>query len=129
MALKWEELQVPFTISVDNPTDLHLAAIRNELRNFQGFNWQNWVGAANYALQVKRNDDALEFADAAVNRQFIGVENFQTLSTLARAQDGRQDAGSGRARDQAVPRRRPDACTIAARSWPRERREARKCSN
>jgi hypothetical protein len=87
VALKWEELQVPITITVDNTTDLHLAAIREELRNFQGFNWQNWQAAANYALQVKRNDEALEFADAAVNRQFIGVENFQTLSTLARAQE------------------------------------------
>jgi hypothetical protein len=99
LALKWEELQVPFTISVDNPTDLHLAAIRNELRNFQGFNWQNWMNAANYALQVKRNDDALEFADAAVNRQFIGVENFQTLSTLARAQEA-----AGKTAEAAVTR-------------------------
>lgn len=87
VALKWEELQVPFTITVDNATDLHMAAIRNELRNFQGFNWQNWVAAANYAMQVKRNDDAVAFAEAAVSRQFVGVENFQTLSVLARAQE------------------------------------------
>jgi tetratricopeptide (TPR) repeat protein len=86
-ALKWEELQVPFTITVDNAVDLHLARIREELRNFQGFNWQNWIAAANYALQVKRTDDALEFADAAVNRQFVGTENFQTLTVLARAQE------------------------------------------
>src|SRR5687767_9216310 len=56
-ALKWEELQVPFTITVDNAVDLHLARIREELRNFQGFNWQNWIAAANYALQVKRTDE------------------------------------------------------------------------
>jgi len=87
VALKWEELQVPITISVDNATDLHLARIREELRNFHGFNWQNWRAAANYALQVKRTSDALEFADAAVNRQFVGVENFQTLNTLAQAQE------------------------------------------
>jgi hypothetical protein len=68
VALKWEELQIPITISVENATDLHMARIREELRNFQGFNWQNWVSAAQYALQVKRTDDALEFADAAVNR-------------------------------------------------------------
>ncbi len=86
-ALKWEELQVPFTITVDNAVDLHLARIREELRNFQGFNWQNWIAAANYALQVKRTDDALEFADVAVNRQFVGTENFQTLTVLARAQE------------------------------------------
>lgn len=87
VALKWEELQVPINITVDNATDLHLAQIRNELRNFQGFNWQNWVSAARYAMNAKRTNDALEFAEAAVNRQFIGVENFQTLSMLAQVQE------------------------------------------
>lgn len=87
VALKWEELQVPFTISVENATDLHMTRIRDELRNFQGFNWQNWVAASQYALQVKRPNDALEFADAAINRTFVGVENFQTLNTLAQAQE------------------------------------------
>lgn len=99
VALKWEELQVPITISVDNATDLHLARIRDELRNFQGFNWQNWLAAANYAMQAKRNDDALEFADAAVNRAGIGVENFQTLNVLARAQEA-----AGKTADAAATR-------------------------
>ncbi len=101
VALKWEELQVPITISVDNATDLHLARIREELRNFQGFNWQNWRSAAQYALQVKRPNDALEFADAAVNRMFVGVENFQTLSTLAQAQEA-----AGKTADAATTRQR-----------------------
>jgi hypothetical protein len=101
VALKWEELQVPITISVDNATDLHMAAVRDELRNFQGFNWQNWVGAAQYAMQVKRTSDALEFADAAVNRQFIGVENFETLNTLAQAQEA-----AGKTADAATTRQR-----------------------
>jgi len=101
VALKWEELQVPITISVENATDLHLARIRDELRNFQGFNWQNWRAAAQYALQVKRTNDALEFADAAVNRQFIGVENFQTLDTLAQAQEA-----AGKTADAAATRQR-----------------------
>jgi Protein of unknown function (DUF2911) len=87
VALKWEELQVPFTVTVDNIADLHLAAIRDELRNNTGFNWQNWVQAAQYALQAKRPNEALEFAEVAVNRQFVGQENFQTLSTLATAQE------------------------------------------
>jgi len=86
VALKWEELQVPFTISVDDATALHLAKIRDELRNSQGFTWTNWVQAAQYALQAKRSNEALEFAEAAVGRQFIGQENFQTLNTLASAQ-------------------------------------------
>ena len=87
VALKWEDIQLPWTIKVDNVTDLYLSQIRNELRSSPGFNWQNWVAAANYALQAKRPNDALEFADVAVNRQFVGQENFQTLNILASAQE------------------------------------------
>jgi hypothetical protein len=86
VALKWEELQVPFTISVDSPTDLYLAQIRQELRNYPGFTWSAWQQAAQYALQAKRPNDALEFAQTAVSRPFVGQENFQTLNTLAAAQ-------------------------------------------
>jgi hypothetical protein len=87
VALKWEDLQIPFTIKVGNPADLYLAKVHEELRNSQGFSWQNWTQAAQYALQQKRFNDALEFAEVAVNRQFVGNENFQTLSTLAQAQE------------------------------------------
>lgn len=86
-ALKWEDIQIPWTISVDNATDVYLSRIREELRNDNGFAWQNWIGAAQYALQVKRPNDALEFAEAAVSRTFVGQENFQTLNTLATAQE------------------------------------------
>lgn len=86
-AMKWEDLQVPWTITVDNPTDLYLARIREELRDSNGFTWQNWVAAAQYALVAKRPNDALFFAERAVNFTFVGQENFQTLSTLANAQD------------------------------------------
>lgn len=87
VALKWEELQVPFTISVDDPTSLHIARIREELRDYKGFNSQNWLAAAQYALQAKRVDDALYFAEQAVHFRGIGQENFQTLNTLATAQE------------------------------------------
>lgn len=87
VALKWEDLQLPWTISVDDPEGLYIARIREELRNDTGFQWENWVAAAQFALQAKRPDDALEFADRAVNFRFIGQENFQTLNTLAMAQE------------------------------------------
>lgn len=87
VALKWEDLQIPWTISVDGMTDLYLGRIREELHNNNGFAWQNWIAAAQYALASKRPNDALEFADRAVNMQFVGQENFRTLSTLADAQE------------------------------------------
>jgi hypothetical protein len=103
VALKWEELQVPFTISVDDATSLHLAKIRDELRNFQGFTWQNWNAAANYALTAKRPNDALEFATVATSRPGIGVENFQTLSMLANAQEAAgKTAEAAATRDKAL---------------------------
>ena len=86
IALKLEELQVPFTIAVDNATDLHLAAIRNDLRSDLGFFWPHWLTAAEYALRANRPEAALEFADAAVNRPFMGQQNVRTLMTLAMAQ-------------------------------------------
>lgn len=89
VALKWEDLQVPLTITVPNITDVYLAQMRKELRSSPGFQWQNWVAAARYALNNKRADEALEFAQAAVGRQFIGQENFQTLSVLADAQEAK----------------------------------------
>jgi hypothetical protein len=87
VALQWEDLQVPFTISVDDIASLHLAAVRAELRNDTGFYWQNWVNAAQYALRVNHPKDAVEFADTALNGKFLGQENFQTLNTLATAQE------------------------------------------
>jgi hypothetical protein len=103
VALKWEDLEVPWNINVDNMTDLYLAAIRNDLRNNIGFDWQPWVSAAQYALQQKRPNDALEFADAAVHRRFIGEENFRTLSTLAMAQEAAgKTADAATTRDKAL---------------------------
>ncbi len=87
VALKWEELELPWTIAVDDATDLYVARIREELRNNNGFTWQSWVAAAQYALQAGRPNDALEFAERAVSFTFIGQENFQTLSMLATAQE------------------------------------------
>lgn len=95
VALKWEDLQVPFTISVDNIADLYLAEIRDELRSSPGFSWQNRAAAAQYALQNNRNlEEALTWAEQAATPGFTGQENFVTLTTLADLQ-----AANGKAED------------------------------
>ena len=115
VALKWEDVQVPWTIKVDNVTDLYLATIHEELRSSPGFNWQNWVAAANYALQAKRTAEALEFANAAVNRQFVGQENFQTLNILASAQEAAGRTAEAQAtREKAINHRSAGAFEIHA---------------
>ncbi|MBW8874129.1 MAG: DUF2911 domain-containing protein [Acidobacteria bacterium] len=87
-ALKWEDLQLPFTITVEHPDDLYVENIRRELRTNPGFNYQNWDAAANYTLQNKTHlDDGLRWAEAAAHAPGIGLENFNTLSVLAQLQE------------------------------------------
>lgn len=118
-ALKWEDLQIPWTIQVDDVTGLYLTKIRQELRDSPGFNSQNWVAAAQYALQAKRPSDALELADAAVNRTFIGEANFQTLNTLAMAQEA-----AGKTADATATRERamnhPTATAVDLHQYGRQ---------
>ena len=45
-ALAWEELRIPFTITVDDMPGLYIENLRHELRGNAGFNWQNWSTAA-----------------------------------------------------------------------------------
>ena len=95
IALKWEDLQVPFTVTVDNIADLYFDQIRRELRSSPGFNWQNWNTAAQFALQSQKNlDEGLRWAEQASNPQASGQESFTTLSTLSALQ-----AANGKAAD------------------------------
>jgi tetratricopeptide (TPR) repeat protein len=83
-ALMWEELRVPFTISVEDMPALYIDNIRRELRNFPGFRWQEWQRAAQYCLLQNRNlPEALTWAEKAVSMPGIGQANFSTLSTKA----------------------------------------------
>ncbi len=46
VALSWEELRVPFTITVPDIATLYIDNMRKELRNAAGFRWQQWQAAA-----------------------------------------------------------------------------------
>ncbi len=86
VALEWEKLRVPFTVTVGNVQEIYLAKIRQELRTSPGFTWQNWVGAAQYCLQNNINlEEAVRWARHATDPTQIGQENFTTLATLAQA--------------------------------------------
>lgn len=88
VALKWEDLQVPFTIKVPNIEEVYIAKISEELRNSSGFTWQNWDQAAQYTLQINKHlDQGLKWAQSAVSFPGIGQENFTTLSTLGQLQE------------------------------------------
>jgi hypothetical protein len=87
-ALEWENLAVPFTITVDDMPGLYVETMRHELRSTAAFTWQGWNAAAQYCLQAKTHlDDGLRWAEVAAHGPLgIGQENSTTLSTLSQLQ-------------------------------------------
>lgn len=82
--LQWEELAVPWTIKVNHVDDIYVSRLRQELTSVPGFSYEGYLAAARYCIQANTHlEQALEWADAAVNKQFIGKKNFDTLSTKA----------------------------------------------
>jgi len=84
--LRWEDLELPFAIKVDNVNDLYVARMREELRSTGGFDWRGWTTAAQFCLANQTHlDEALVWAQRGLQPKFSGEENFTTLSTLAEA--------------------------------------------
>ncbi|MCI4668032.1 MAG: DUF2911 domain-containing protein [Bacteroidia bacterium] len=84
VALMWEDLALPFTIKVENMNDLYINKISNELENIPGYSWQNLNQAAQFCLSNNTHlEKGLEWAQQAVSAPFVGVSNFNTLSTKA----------------------------------------------
>jgi len=120
VALKWENLQVPFSISVENATQIWVDNLRRDLHGFAGFSWQNWQQAASFCAQKKTNlPEALKWAEKAVSDPFVGgQENFITLMTVSRLQalNGR-DQEAAKTFDKAInhPTTTPIQIHFAAR--------------
>jgi hypothetical protein len=82
--LQWEELAIPFNIKVDNVSEIYLTKLRRELTGAAGFNPQAYDAAAQYCVQAGVHlEDALGWADLAINSPSLGQTNFNTLSTKA----------------------------------------------
>lgn len=120
LALEWEDLAVPVHIVVPDVVELYVDGLRQQLRNRQGFQWEGWNQAAGYLLDQKVHlEEALLWAQNAVGLPGIGVENFQTLSTLARAQEAAgQAAEAAASRDKAL--RHPTATVIDLHQYGRQ---------
>lgn len=104
VALRWEKLQVPFTVSVEDVPALYLGMIRNELRSNPGFRWYNLQAAAAYALAERRSlDEALGWAAAAVSKPGVGQANFATLTTLSQLEEANgREAEAARTMERAL---------------------------
>lgn len=83
VALDWEKLRIPFTVSVDiHKTQIE--SFREEVNSgiFYRY-WQNLHTAASYCLVNDMNlEEGLDWADRSINSYF-GEANFKTLSTYA----------------------------------------------
>lgn len=99
VALRWEKLEVPFTVEVDTPAVV-VASLRKELRDLPRFGWQGWNGAAAYAMRNKVDlDEALTWVDRSIAMQ----ENFNNLRTKAGILEAKGDAAAaGVLRDKAM---------------------------
>lgn len=84
--LRWEDKAVAFKIeSAQDPKQLYLAGIRDQLRGATGFSWEPWQQAADWCVTNKTGnlEEALAWAEKSVSGVFVGKKNFATLSTKA----------------------------------------------
>lgn len=84
VAMMWEDIKVPFTISIPNAKQQYVDNMRNELQNTRGFSWQGWASAANYCATNDVNlEEALTWAESGISAPFFGQKNWTTLSAKA----------------------------------------------
>ena len=104
VALKWEELQVPFTITVDDAPARWVAKAADALHGYTGFYWENWQRAADYSLKNKINpSQALDWAQRGAGPNFGGADEVLAQTTLARAQAANgMEAEAAKTWDKAV---------------------------
>ncbi len=63
--LNWDKLKIGFNVSVSN--DVVINHFKKELNYLQGFSWQAWNQAANYALQNNINlEEAVSWSDKSI---------------------------------------------------------------
>jgi len=82
-ALDWEKKRIPVKIEFDTP-EIVYQNLKAELESSPGFTLNSWTAAANYLVANNIHlDDALVWANNAVEGQFFSQKNFQTLQTKA----------------------------------------------
>lgn len=78
IALQWEKVIIPFTVSVDLITT-QLESFREELKTDKGFDINSWLQASSFCLENKTHlDEGYSWAKSAVLYQ----KDFRSLSNL-----------------------------------------------
>ncbi len=52
VALKWDELSIPFTVEIPDVHQMYVDNFKKELQSSAGFQWQSWQQAANYCAAI-----------------------------------------------------------------------------
>ena len=82
--LQWEELAVPWTIRVSGPNEIYYSKLQHELTTVPGFLPEGYDAAVQFCVTANIHlDQALKWADQAINLPFVGRKDFTTLSTKA----------------------------------------------
>ncbi|HYF69213.1 MAG TPA: DUF2911 domain-containing protein [Ohtaekwangia sp.] len=83
--LQWEKKRIAFKVEVPNVNEMYVEKIRGDIKGHRmGFNNQSWMDAAQFCASNKINlEEALTWADYAINGRYIGVEDFNSLQTKA----------------------------------------------
>ncbi len=123
--LSWEDLEVPFAITVPDANDLYVENLRRELRSTGAFSWQGFNAAALFCLQSKTHlDQGLLWAEDAVG-PIYGQVNFTTLSTLGSLQEANGKTAEAKATfDKAV--HDPTATAVDIHQYARQLLAAKK---
>lgn len=83
IALEWEKVKVPFTVST-NTHEIVIASAKDELRSTASFSWMGPYQIANYCLQNDTHlDEALTWIDQSISTGWGAQPNFSNLSTKA----------------------------------------------
>lgn len=84
LALDWEKKRIPIQLHFDTP-ELTYQNLKAELESSPGFDLNSWMAAANYLVQNNIHlDEALVWANNAVEGQFYSEKKFQTLQIKGR---------------------------------------------
>lgn len=86
--MQWEELAVPWRISVEDPDKIYITRLREDLKSQAGFSHLGYMNAAQYVLQSGKNlEQGMQWAEASISMPGIGQKTFFTMNTKAQILD------------------------------------------
>ncbi len=82
LSMVWEKKSVPIRMELIEPNEIIIRKFREDLRGSNQFTWQGLQAAAAFCARNNTNlDEALGWANDAIEFPFVGQENYSTLST------------------------------------------------